>query len=337
MFLVVGDIHIKHDNGEDIDLLLVEIKKVVQENKIQNIVLLGDILHTHEKIFSQCLNKACFFIDECSKLCLTYVLVGNHDMYSNSVFLTEDHWMNILKEKENIKIVDSIYEKDGVIFAPYVFSGRFIEALRTKFPDDSWKTKKLIFAHQEFKGCNMGAIVSEHGDEWDESYPHVISGHIHDNQTVGIIYYVGAPLQHSFGDSVKRVLCIVHEDFSRTEIPLSISKKLILHGNIENIENIKDLALNAKKHLEKNETIKIKLDSTKEEFKLFKNTDEYKNLTNSGIIFQVVSKKSVEKKESSNVSSFHAILEEIIIEDDDENLYDLYNEILFNRMVISLE
>ena len=32
---------------------------------------------------------------------------------------------------------------------------------------ENWKECRAIFCHQEFKKCKMGAVVSEHGDDWD--------------------------------------------------------------------------------------------------------------------------------------------------------------------------
>jgi DNA repair exonuclease SbcCD nuclease subunit len=70
----------------------------------------------------------------------------------------------------------------------------------------------LIFAHQEFRGCQMGAIVSEIGDPWPLDYPTVISGHIHNYHVPQPnIIYTGTPLQHAFGDTEdKRILVFEH-------------------------------------------------------------------------------------------------------------------------------
>jgi hypothetical protein len=91
--------------------------------------------------------------------------------------------MNSLKNWNNIQIVDKVIDKDYYMLCPSVFPGRFIEAIETE--TKHCRKKKLIFAHQEFKGCKMGAIVSTVGDEWEEKYPFIISGHFHDNQKVG--------------------------------------------------------------------------------------------------------------------------------------------------------
>ena len=41
-----------------------------------------------------------------SEITMTYILVGNHDMINNQQFLTDNHWMNGLKQWDNIVIVD---------------------------------------------------------------------------------------------------------------------------------------------------------------------------------------------------------------------------------------
>ena len=91
------------------------------------------------------------------------------------------------------------------IFVPYVPPGRFEEALRTL--KDDWISASCIFAHQEFAGCKMGAIVSIEGDKWDIKNPIVISGHIHSKQQPQKnIYYSGSAMQHAFGESAKNII-----------------------------------------------------------------------------------------------------------------------------------
>ena len=75
-----------------------------------------------------------------SKLKPLYILVGNHDYINNSQFLTDNHWLNCFKNKNNIHIIDNVllcnHNNLNVIMCPYVPDGRFIEALNnlnTKF------------------------------------------------------------------------------------------------------------------------------------------------------------------------------------------------------------
>ena len=68
----------------------------------------------------------------------------------------------------------------------------------------------IIFSHQEFSGCKMGAIISIEGDKWSLDYPHIVSGHIHSRQIPQKnIYYPGAAMQHAFGESEKNIIAFL--------------------------------------------------------------------------------------------------------------------------------
>ena len=168
-FACIGDIHIKTDNISDIELFHSKLLNYLNEHKPTYIIVLGDVLDRHEHIHTLPLNKAYEIIDSLRKIAFTYVLVGNHDMINNSQFLTTNHWMNGMKEWENVKIVDTVIynEKENFLLVPYVPVGRFEEALILSGYD--YTNANIIFAHQEFKGCKMGAITSELGDVWKKN------------------------------------------------------------------------------------------------------------------------------------------------------------------------
>src|SRR3989344_6944909 len=183
--IVIGDIHVKVTNIEEINLLLEKLINLTAEKKPDYIVILGDTLHLFERLHTTALNKAYEIIDKLRQFSPIYVLVGNHDLENNMLFLSERHWLNGLKEWENVVVVDTVktltIENKLFMFCPYVPNGRFIEALNT-CEDENWKKATCIFAHQEFHGCSMNAITSVQGDRWKAKYPNVISGHIHTKQ-----------------------------------------------------------------------------------------------------------------------------------------------------------
>ena len=384
--LFIGDPHIKSDNVDEIDILMNEIKRLFVENSPNFIVVAGDVMHYHEKVYTPSLNKALEFIKFLTKLAYTYILVGNHDYENNNQFLTQNHWMNALKQWENVEIVDKVVSHDDFLLVPYVYPKRFVEALNTyeekEEKADYWKTKKVIFAHQEFKGCKMGAIVSENGDDWDESYPQIISGHIHDRQWVGKnIYYPGAPLQHAFGDHEERVLCMAvynernnendekkdekkeekkdekkdEKKKRKTKDKTNDKKEKVDEKNEERKEknkesleivdffiNVpkkqiikatgKDVSIISKKILKElkdknDQKIKIKIEASMDEFKLFKETKEYKEIVEKGVKIQLVREKMKEKPKDKEVGNFISILEKMI--DEDETMVrTVYDELI---------
>ena len=104
------------------------------------------------------------------------------------------------------------------------------------------KETEAIFAHQEFKGCKMGAIISETGDIWSENYPMVFSGHIHDfQQPQRNILYPGTPFQHGFGDSIDKFLVMIdfkdRTNWGMEKIYLDIIKKKSITINILDLED----------------------------------------------------------------------------------------------------
>ena len=332
--LFIGDPHIKTDNHEEIDILIRELQKICESNHIDHIIIGGDLMHYHERIFTQALNKSLEFVTFLSTFAPVYILVGNHDMINNQQFLTSNHWLNVFSHYKNVKIVEKpivLREKEKpesmftFLMCPYVYPGRFIEAIETVSKD--WKSYNIIFAHQEFKGCKMGAIVSKDGDEWSEEFPQIISGHIHDNQTPQKnIYYPGSPLQHAFGDTDKRVVCIVDEKGIITNIDLDVPKKTIIKKTVSDISKVNMTDLHS--HL------KIKLTATPEEFKAFKQTQQYKECIEKGVKIQLDA-KPIKRDESSNVieqTNFRLLLQNLVETDGDSLLKKIYMDILSSSL-----
>jgi len=329
MFLFIGDPHIKPDNGDAIAILLREIDSIT--TPFDAIIVAGDVMHYHERLFTPALNLALSFLDHLRKIAPTYVLVGNHDAINNSIFLTDQHWMNALKDWDNLVIVDRVLVVGDSIMCPYVPPGRFQEALETAATKEEWLSKKVIFAHQEFKGCKMGAITSVDGDHWENDWPLVISGHIHDNQRVGsAIYYPGAPLQHSFGDTDTRVVCLVDVATQRvTDIPLNVPKKRMV--KTETLQELGEAMTKIMAMHTGQTKVKVKAELSTEEFSLFKKTEQYRVLTEKGVKIQVIRK--TEERETRQGGSFASILKEMI-EEDEPIVVSLYEEVILEKMII---
>ena len=212
--LVVGDLHIKKTNLSDIQTLLIRILKVIKNTNPDAIVLLGDTLHTHERINMDALSKATYFLKNLTKVITVFLLIGNHDRVNNSDFLSSKHPFEALRYWNNIFIIDKprafLIGGDRFIFVPYVQTGRFQEALDTLKEESKGKTEvRFIFANQEFKGVQMGPIKSIKGDSWDLDKPLVISGHIHDYQVLQKnIVYVGTPYMSKYGEKDNKVIML---------------------------------------------------------------------------------------------------------------------------------
>jgi DNA repair exonuclease SbcCD nuclease subunit len=334
--LAIGDQHFQLNNLIEVEQFIIKLETYAKQVKPDYIILLGDLLHTHEKLHTITLNKASEFINRMRLIATTYVIVGNHDMVSCTQFLTDQHWLNNIKEWSNVVIVDKVTHLCinnifNIILCPFVPNGRFVEALDTLTTFD-WKTANLIFAHQEFFGCKMGMMISESGDKWDISHPYVISGHIHQKQKPqDNIYYTGSPIQHAYGESVNNTIInisIENNSFSFKEIDLELQKKKIVYMDIDSIDEYKNA--NTK------DQIKLTISGNYEQFKTFKKTEKFKELTqtnNVKIVFKQTKSNTPDFACKTNHSNFKEVLASLVIYEKNVDLYKAYELIVNNEIV----
>lgn len=338
--LFIGDPHFMIGNMPEVELFIERITKLAGEKQPDLICIGGDLLHTHERLHTLPLNKAYELVDNMRKISKTYVLVGNHDYIQNQQFLTDNHWMNGMKEWDNTIIVDKVIcetiNEMLFTFVPYVPPGRFQEALGSLDEEKVlWRESHCIFAHQEFFGCKMGAIVSVEGDKWPLDYPDVVSGHIHSKQRPQKnIYYSGSAMQHAFGESSKNIIAYLtfeleQKEYELEEIDLELPRKKIVYMDVENVD---DYVLP-----ETDDKIKITISGGYDQFKALKKTKKYKKLIDDGIKVVFKAKKIEHENEISekivNETTFINILNEIINQEKDSYLFQTYELVVNNKQV----
>lgn len=243
--IIIGDLHFKKTNSQITDLVIQKILNVIKETPPDFVVLLGDVLDDHERIHMKTQNKAIKFIKRIAKICPIIVIIGNHDRPDSSSFLTEESCFYALKDHEdrNIYIADralgfNLKSPEGIlrfVFVPYVSPGSFHEALDTLKDKilDPKSRPSAIFCHQEFKGAKMRGHLSRYGDEWLETNPLVISGHLHTfHQPQNNIVYAGTPYQTSYSDQTEKGILLAEFKVNKAPdinfYPLNIRKKKVI-------------------------------------------------------------------------------------------------------------
>lgn len=350
--LVIGDQHFTTKNVKEIDTFIDVISTIAMERKPDIIVLLGDLLHTHEKIHTVPLNKAYEFIKKMRDIALTFVLVGNHDYINASQFLSDHHWLNGLKPWDNVQIADKVitYMLGGnlLVFTPYVEPERFLEAMDT-IPN--WREASLIFAHQEFFGCNMNGNYISNAGKWDLSYPQVISGHIHTKQHLQKnIYYTGSSMETEWKDidgnetnyntiALIRLDDTVEKGHTIEEIEIKLHRKLKVHLKVEDLESFvvpEDIA---------EDQIRLQISGIPyEEFNTLKQTSKYKELMEKDIKVDFEFNKAEVKVNNqklqaliadTSLNDFKSIFETIAQGHKESYYHELYELVMNNRVVKS--
>ena len=181
--LTIGDQHIKINNFDIIEKLLVSILTFLDQHDVDLVVLLGDLMHDFEQSKIHQHMQAIRLLKTLASRKPTVCLIGNHDRHNPKVFLTNEHFFTGLDNINNLDIVDKglikTISKNGyryrLMFVPYVPIGQFRKAVKI-ISSDSLDTIDLVFAHVEVKGVKIKAdIISLDGDEWHETDPPLVS------------------------------------------------------------------------------------------------------------------------------------------------------------------
>jgi predicted phosphodiesterase len=291
--LIIGDTHFRSKHLSEGEAFVQRVLEIAIQKSPTAIVLLGDILDTHETAKVQPFKLACRFIEDLSGIAPTYVLMGNHDLMNQSQFCTDNHFFNPLKKWENVFIVDvpqvAFIGDHKVVLCPYVPPGRFVEAL--ELLDDNFRTADCIFAHQEFKGADMSSgdgtkvPASTKGDDWDRSFPPVISGHIHKPHVLnGNIFYLGSAMQIAFDEEPNKCLNILRFNDSGSslssdnfeKISLGLKGKITMNYSFEELREFDET-------LADTYYLKLKITGEQQQFRHFKTSELYKSLVNKGV------------------------------------------------------
>lgn len=336
-FLCIGDIHIQPKNFKDVDILLKELENHLIKEKYDYIVVMGDSLHCHRRIDSECLTKATEYFLLLDKYSPVYIICGNHDFTSNSQYLTNKHWLNPFKtSKHRFTVVDDVVDRTingyRVIFVPYVPDGMFHKALCEKLGDDYYHESKnhykpsIIFGHQMFNGVCLGGLDKfMTAEDWIYDIQ-VVSGHIHNKQTISIpkskrtIYYTGSSLQHMFGETEDKTVASItlnKDDIKIEEIRFNLPIRKIINCGINEIEN-KLNTLDSDKLKSGMLKIRCSIKGNPDEYKSFMKTKLYRDYEKKGIKFDFrgefkdellkqMAKIQGEKKQNENIKELKHI------------------------------
>lgn len=220
--MYIGDPHLKINRFDLAITFLTWLNKLIEEQKPDLVVNLGDTFDTHAVVRSEILNEFMKHVYGVIALGIPYVyLLGNHDMYKPND--PKYHVMLPFKNKiKDLYIVDEIQNLFDMTFVPYQYDG-------SKFPR---QTLPIVVCHQTFLGADYGPIRATEGVDASSisGCELIISGHIHTKSVLGPVLYVGSPFSQSASDvdQVKGITTLDTDTYelSFTSSPLPMWKRI---------------------------------------------------------------------------------------------------------------
>jgi hypothetical protein len=219
--LIVGDPHVTVDELGDCAILLGYVSKTAEEQFCTDILFLGDL---HNNFAVTNVQVTAFWRMALKKLARNFkvtALVGNHDMLGNG-----QPTPHALIPYEDIITVIAKPEMIGdTLFMPYIADPN----LFLKYVADHPQAERII-CHQEFNGAAYdNGFFAPNGVDPNLMQVPVISGHIHTPQTLGNVWYPGAPRWRTLSDAAtkERYLHTISSTGATSAHPTSLHVKKI--------------------------------------------------------------------------------------------------------------
>ena len=197
--LLVGDPHVTVEEMPDCQKLIDYTLKVAIEQKVNRVVFMGDLYHTHALVHTGVMEFWRNAFDQFkAKRFKVGLLLGNHDQPGNSE--STSHALLAHSGASNVDVWDDP-DIGEVGYIPYCHTPEQFVDLATKLEAGGAKT---ILCHQTFAGSVYeNGFFAKDGVNPDDLPKGVqfISGHIHTPQEFGPIWYIGAPRWRILSDA----------------------------------------------------------------------------------------------------------------------------------------
>jgi DNA repair exonuclease SbcCD nuclease subunit len=217
--LYVGDVHFKHSHKEECERLAGFIHDEACKNKVDQIVLLGDLNDTFNVLRTDNLTFWSKWLKNLSDHQKLYVLVGNHDKKNQSNDDDKENSLSIfnLIDSPNLFIIQAPVSFGPFAYIPYIHdNARFVKEANFL----SEQGAKVLISHTDYDGAQYeGGFYCQNGVKQEElNFDILISGHIHKRSRFGKVIYPGNPrwLTSSDANAEKGIWLVDHDSETGT-------------------------------------------------------------------------------------------------------------------------
>lgn len=181
------------------DWVVNELPKLIDKYKVDQLIFLGDLCEVKDNHPAPLVNEIvnCFY--DLSKKCEIIILQGNHD-----ILHAAHPFFEFISCFDNISWISVPTVRDNCLFLPHT------RDYKKAWANVDFEGHDFIFAHNIFEGVKAnGQSLSGIPRSVFPDGCFVISGDVHEPQSLEPVLYVGSPVLCDFGDSyLPRVLLL---------------------------------------------------------------------------------------------------------------------------------
>jgi len=242
--ILLTDTHLKEENIEVNKQVYEQAVQFCKDNNLNAIFHLSDIFNSRKAQSQQVLVDGFdSILDSLQANGIRMITFpGNHDKTSydsRKSFLRpfKHHPSFSLYEEHTIVEYDNLY----VHLIPFFSNERYIQQLEKsrRIAEGSREgVKHILFTHIGVHGARMnnGQEVDGIPHSYFEHFEKVFIGHYHDKQIFGKFNYIGASIQHNFGETPDKGLTVLYDDLSWETIVLDTPKYQSLQVDVSKLD-----------------------------------------------------------------------------------------------------
>lgn len=307
--LFLTDTHLSENNIDNVKSVFRQAIEKAKEFGFNRIFHLGDIFHSRKGQIVVNLNAFNSILDECKSADVKLVVIpGNHDKqnYSSSESFLDTYQnhpaIELIKHCAGYPLNDEIFL--GLI--PFFEDDVFISQFKDMQEHGGKGIKNVLGTHIGCQGAVMNsgvAVESTITTNLFKDYDLVLIGHYHDPQELaeGKVKYIGASIQHNFGESSVKGATLLYDDLSIELIPFYFPKFTTYEVNVNDI-NLKDIADIKEEKTVSGDNIRIILKGKEGDVKSFNRAD----LQLAGIKVEIKENKIDKQELESRIEPFDA-------------------------------
>lgn len=229
--IILTDTHLKEDNIQSNLDVYDQAIEFCLDNQIKTIFHGGDIFHSRKSQSQLILNTFNQILDKIHNNGLHMIsIVGNHD---KTDYDSKDSFLSPFIHHPGLTLIESgvtyngeqlnMNEDCSMSFLSYFSEEIYLEHLNSLVEQLDSNKNNFLLTHIGVNGAVMNngtKIESTIKTSHFKPFKDVYIGHYHDGQSWSNIHYIGASLQHNYGERTKKGFQILYSDGSIEFMPL---------------------------------------------------------------------------------------------------------------------
>lgn len=243
--VIITDTHLKEDNILINKSVYRQAIKFCKENGIDTIFHLSDIFNSRKSQSQEVLVDGFVeILDELQQEGITLITFpGNHDKTSYDSIKS---FLDPYKHHPAFVLIDTYYKLQltpniTLHLLPFFSDSVYREMLNLVEITEEKRMDSfdILFTHIGVNGARMnnGQVVEGISQDDFRLFDKVFIGHYHDKQIFGKFNYVGATIQHNYGETPDKGLTVIYNDLSWETVELDFPRYHKIEVDVDKLTN----------------------------------------------------------------------------------------------------